>query len=45
VYAYQIATVLNRYDVGAAISMVTVLILAVVLLAYFRQMFKEEGEL
>jgi N,N'-diacetylchitobiose transport system permease protein len=45
VYAYQIATVLNRYDTGAAISMVTVLILAVVLLAYFRQMFKEEGEL
>ncbi|MDX6278980.1 MAG: N,N-diacetylchitobiose transport system permease protein [Kribbellaceae bacterium] len=45
VYAYQIATVLNRYDLGAAISMVTVLILAVVLLAYFRQMFKEEGEL
>jgi N,N'-diacetylchitobiose transport system permease protein len=45
VYAYQIATVLNQYDLGAAISMVTVLILAVVLLAYFRQMFKEEGEL
>ncbi|MEU0095925.1 sugar ABC transporter permease [Kribbella sp. NPDC006257] len=45
VYAYQIAQSLNRYDLGAAISMVTVLILAVVLLAYFRQMFKEEGEL
>lgn len=45
VYAYQIAQALNRYDLGAAISMVTVLILAVVLLAYFRQMFKEEGEL
>ncbi|WP_232828532.1 carbohydrate ABC transporter permease [Kribbella monticola] len=45
VYAYQIAQSLNRYDLGAAISMVTVLILAVVLFAYFRQMFKEEGEL
>ncbi|ADB29201.1 binding-protein-dependent transport systems inner membrane component [Kribbella flavida DSM 17836] len=45
VYAYQVAQSLNRYDLGAAISMVTVLILAVVLLAYFRQMFKEEGEL
>ena len=45
VYAYQIAQSLNRYDLGAAISMVTVLILAIVLLAYFRQMFKEEGEL
>lgn len=45
VYAFQIAQALNRYDLGAAISMVTVLILAVVLLAYFRQMFKEEGEL
>ncbi|GAA1563832.1 sugar ABC transporter permease [Kribbella sancticallisti] len=45
VYAYQIAQSLNRYDLGAAISMVTVLILTVVLLAYFRQMFKEEGRL
>jgi N,N'-diacetylchitobiose transport system permease protein len=45
VYAYQIAQSLNRYDLGAAISMVTVLIMAVALLAYFRQMFKEEGEL
>ncbi|MDX6253591.1 MAG: N,N-diacetylchitobiose transport system permease protein [Kribbellaceae bacterium] len=45
VYAYQIAQSLNRYDLGAAISMVTVLLLTVVLLAYFRQMFKEEGEL
>jgi N,N'-diacetylchitobiose transport system permease protein len=45
VYAYQIAQSLNRYDLGAAISMVTVVILTVVLLAYFRQMFKEEGEL
>lgn len=45
VYAYQIAQSLNRYDLGAAISMVTVLILSVVLVGYFRQMFKEEGEL
>ena len=45
VYAYQIAQSLNRYDLGAAISMITVLMLTVVLLAYFRQMFKEEGEL
>ncbi|GAB3941201.1 sugar ABC transporter permease [Kribbella albertanoniae] len=45
VYAYQIAQSLNRYDLGAAISMVTVLLLTVVLLAYFRQLFKEEGEL
>ncbi|MFC9687013.1 carbohydrate ABC transporter permease [Kribbella sp. NPDC056951] len=45
VFAYQIAQSLNRYDLGAAISMVTVLLLTVVLLAYFRQLFKEEGEL
>lgn len=45
VYAYQIAQSLNRYDLGAAISMVTVLILTGVLFAYFRQMFKEEGQL
>jgi len=44
VYACQIAQSLNRYDLGAAISMVTVLLLTVVLLAYFRQLFKE-GEL
>lgn len=45
VFAYQIAQALNRYDLGAAISVVTVLMLTVVLLAYFRQMFKEEGDL
>ncbi len=45
VYAYQIAQSLNRYDLGAAISVVTVVLLTLVLLAYFRQMFKEEGEL
>ena len=45
VYAFQVAQSLHKYDLGAAISMITVLILVVVLLAYFRQMFKQEGEL
>jgi N,N'-diacetylchitobiose transport system permease protein len=45
VYAFQIAQSLNKYDLGAAVSMITVLLLVVVLLAYFRQMFKQEAEL
>ncbi|WP_211304823.1 carbohydrate ABC transporter permease [Umezawaea tangerina] len=45
VYAFQIAQSLNKYDLGAAVSMITVLLLVVVLLAYFRQMFRQEAEL
>ena len=45
VYAYQIAQSLHRYDLGAAVSMVTVLILLAVLVLYFRQMFRQEDEL
>lgn len=44
VYAFQIAQSLNKYDLGAAVSMITVLLLVVVLLAYFRQMFRQEAD-
>ena len=43
VYAYQIAQSLHRYDIGAAVSTLTVLLLVIVLLAYFRQMFRQEA--
>ncbi|CAM3948598.1 carbohydrate ABC transporter permease [Kibdelosporangium persicum] len=36
VYAFQVAQALHRFDLGAAISTVTVLMLTVVLLAYVR---------
>jgi N,N'-diacetylchitobiose transport system permease protein len=45
VYAFQVAQSLQKYDIGAAVSMITVLLLTLVLLAYFRQMFKQEREL
>ncbi|MFJ2745905.1 carbohydrate ABC transporter permease [Streptomyces sp. NPDC087440] len=45
VYAYQIAQSLHRYDLAGAASTVTVLILVVMLIAYARQMFKEEADL
>lgn len=44
VYAYRIAQSLHRYDLGAAVSTLTVLILAAVLIAYFRQMLRQEAD-
>ncbi|MFI6874124.1 carbohydrate ABC transporter permease [Streptomyces sp. NPDC050400] len=45
VYAVQTALAGQRYDLGAAASMVTVLLMSGVLVAYFRQMFRQENEL
>jgi N,N'-diacetylchitobiose transport system permease protein len=45
VYAYRVAQSLHRYDLGAAVSTVTVLLLVAVLVLYFRQMFRQEAEL
>jgi N,N'-diacetylchitobiose transport system permease protein len=42
VYAFQVAQSLQRYDLGAAVSMLMVLLLVLVLLAYFRQMYRQE---
>ncbi|MEV7321904.1 sugar ABC transporter permease [Streptomyces sp. NPDC093970] len=44
VYAVQTALSSQRYDLGSAASMVTVLLMAAVLVVYFRQMFRQEGE-
>ncbi|WP_369193039.1 carbohydrate ABC transporter permease [Streptomyces djakartensis] len=44
VYAVQTALSSQRYDLGSAASMVTVLLMAGVLVLYFRQMFRQEGE-
>ncbi|MGW5134835.1 carbohydrate ABC transporter permease [Streptomyces sp. NPDC004135] len=44
VYAVQTALSSQRYDLGSAASMVTVLLMAAVLVLYFRQMFRQEGE-
>jgi N,N'-diacetylchitobiose transport system permease protein len=43
VYAFQVAQALHKFDLGAAVSMLTVLILTLVLLAYFRQLLKTEN--
>ena len=43
VYAYQIAQSLHRYDLGAVVSMLTVLLLMVALLFYFRHMYRAEA--
>ncbi|MFI6938276.1 carbohydrate ABC transporter permease [Streptomyces sp. NPDC050418] len=45
VYAYQIAQSLHRYDLQAASSTITVLLLGVILFVYLRQLFRQEGEL
>ncbi|MFE9250422.1 carbohydrate ABC transporter permease [Streptomyces sp. NPDC007088] len=45
VYAYRIAQSLHRYDLGAAVSSVTVLLLVAVLIVYLRSMFRQEAEL
>ncbi|MEV7567982.1 carbohydrate ABC transporter permease [Streptomyces tanashiensis] len=44
VYAVQTALANQRYDLGAAASMVTVLLMSGVLVLYFRQLFRQEGE-
>jgi N,N'-diacetylchitobiose transport system permease protein len=44
VYAVQTALSSQRYDLGSAASMVTVLLMAGVLVLYFRQLFRQEGE-
>jgi N,N'-diacetylchitobiose transport system permease protein len=43
VYAYQVAQSLHRYDVGAVVSVLMVLLLVLALLFYFRHMFREEA--
>ncbi|SDJ50070.1 carbohydrate ABC transporter permease [Streptomyces indicus] len=45
VYAYQIAISLHHYDLQAASSTITVLLLGVILFVYLRQLFRQEGEL
>lgn len=44
VYAYRIAQSLHRYDLGAAVSTLTVLLLVAVLIAYFRQLLRQEAD-
>ncbi|MFB7938059.1 carbohydrate ABC transporter permease [Streptomyces sp. NPDC056049] len=44
VYAVQTALAGQRYDLGSAASMVTVLLMSGVLVLYFRQLFRQEGE-
>ncbi|MFI6321123.1 carbohydrate ABC transporter permease [Nonomuraea sp. NPDC050556] len=41
VYAFKVARVLHRYDMGSAVAMVTVLILAVALVSNLRRMRRE----
>nr|WP_199550494.1 sugar ABC transporter permease [Streptomyces sp. N35] len=45
VYAYQVAVSRQHYDLQAASSTITVLLLAVILFVYLRQLFRQEGEL
>ncbi|MCE6997416.1 sugar ABC transporter permease [Saccharothrix sp. S26] len=42
VYAFQVAQSLQRYDLGAAVSMLMVLLLVLALLAYFRRLYRQE---
>ncbi len=44
VYAVQTALSNQRYDLSSAASMVTVLLMSGVLVFYFRQLFRQEGE-
>ncbi|MFF9909487.1 carbohydrate ABC transporter permease [Streptomyces sp. NPDC013457] len=44
VYAYRIAQSLHRYDLGSAVSTLTVLLLVAVLIAYFRQLLRQEAD-
>ncbi len=44
VYAFQVAQSLQRYDLGAAVSMLMVLLLVIALLAYFRVLYRQERD-
>ena len=44
VYAVQTALSQQRYDLGSAASMLTALLMSGVLVLYFRQLFRQEGE-
>ncbi|MDR7381081.1 carbohydrate ABC transporter permease [Promicromonospora iranensis] len=44
VYAYQVAQTLNRYDLAGAVSVITVVVLTVLLLVYFRQSLRQETD-
>ncbi|MEU2503389.1 sugar ABC transporter permease [Streptomyces sp. NPDC007863] len=44
VYAVQTALANQRYDLGSAASMVTLLLMSGVLVLYFRRLFRQEGE-
>ncbi|MFF9343893.1 carbohydrate ABC transporter permease [Streptomyces sp. NPDC014773] len=44
VYAVQTALAHQRYDLGSAASMVTLLLMSGVLVLYFRRLFRQEGE-
>ncbi|MFB7359499.1 carbohydrate ABC transporter permease [Streptomyces gardneri] len=44
VYAYRVAQSLHRYDLGAAVSTLTVLLLVAALIAYFRQLLRQEAD-
>ncbi|CAL9343181.1 Diacetylchitobiose uptake system permease protein DasB [Streptomyces sp. enrichment culture] len=44
VYAVQTALSSQRYDLGSAASMVTVLLMAALLVLYFRQLARQEGD-
>ncbi|GAA3446562.1 carbohydrate ABC transporter permease [Planomonospora venezuelensis] len=43
VYAFKVARVLHRYDLGSAVAMLTVAILAVALVGNLRRMLRQEG--
>ncbi|UED83914.1 carbohydrate ABC transporter permease [Streptomyces profundus] len=45
VYAVQTALSAQRYDLGTAASMITVLLMSSVLVIYFRQLYRQEAEL
>jgi N,N'-diacetylchitobiose transport system permease protein len=44
VYAYQIGMQLKRFGMAGAVSTITVVILAAMMVVYFRQLFKQERE-
>ncbi|KAB8165767.1 ABC transporter permease subunit [Streptomyces sp. 3MP-14] len=44
VYAVQTALSAQRYDLGSAASMITVLLMSTVLVIYFRQLYRQEAE-
>lgn len=44
VHAYRVAQSLHRYDLGAAVSTLTVVLLIAVLVPYFRQLLRQEAD-